>query len=143
MALALDAHLKKFLDLHRVARLATVDPRGWPVVLPVCYVRDGQVLYSAIDEKPKRVSAVKLGRLRNIERHPQVSLVIDDYEEDWSRLAYALVWGLAEILVPTGPEHQRAVALLREKYPQYGTMAIEEKPIIKIRPLRVKFWSAV
>ena len=141
MTVVLDAALKEFLDLHRVARLATLDPNGWPTVLPVCYVVDGQSLYSGVDEKPKRVSSARLGRIRNIELHPRVSLVIDHYEDDWSRLAYVLIWGLAAVLDPGSAEHARAIALLREKYPQYLTIAIQKQPVIKVTPRRSKFWS--
>ena len=71
----------------------------------------------------------------------RVSLVIDHYEDDWSRLAYVLIWGLAAVLDPGSAEHARAIALLREKYPQYLTMAIQKQPVIKVTPRRSKFWS--
>ena len=145
MALDADKEALEFISGHRVAHLATVDARGRPAVLPICYVFDGERIYSAIDEKKKGVADRKLRRVRNIEANSYVSLVVDDYSEDWSRLVYVLVSGSAEIIMP-GPEHEGehalAVSLLRDKYPQYRSMAIESRPILKIMPLRIKRWLA-
>ena len=69
---------KAFVEVHRVARLATAGPGGQPHVIPICYAFDGESLYSAIDEKPKRVGPARLRRVRNIQASPQVALVIDD-----------------------------------------------------------------
>ena len=111
----------------------------------ICYAFDGKRFYSAIDEKPKSVSWGRLKRLRNIEANPRVSLVIDDYSEDWTQLVYVLVRGLAEAIEPGGryaSEHARAVDLLRGKYPQYRTMAIDRRLIIRIEVTGVKHWSS-
>jgi PPOX class probable F420-dependent enzyme len=136
-----DATLLFILE-HRVARLATVDGRGRPAVVPICYAFDGEIIYSAIDEKPKAVEPRSLKRVRNIEANPHVSLVIDDYSEDWGELRWVLISGVAEIISPGAGEHERAVRLLRDKYPQYRSMAIDEKILIRIRPVRIKRWGA-
>ncbi|MGA9773165.1 MAG: TIGR03668 family PPOX class F420-dependent oxidoreductase [Blastocatellia bacterium] len=141
MAFDIDDNTRDFICGHRVARLATADGDGRPTVVPICYVFEGDCFYSPIDEKPKTVSPRGLKRVRNIESNPHVSLVIDDYTEDWSNLAYAIVSGLAEIMLPCD-EHKRAVALLRDKYPQYIQMALDERMMIKITPTRIKRWSA-
>jgi PPOX class probable F420-dependent enzyme len=140
-----DKHARDFIAGHRVARLATSDLQSRPAVIPICYAFDGAVIYSVIDEKRKRVADRELKRVRNIEANPHVSLVIDDYSEDWSRLAYVLVRGVGEIIEPgkaCAPEHSRAVALLREKYPQYRSMAIDTRPLLKITPAQIKYWLA-
>ena len=137
-----DANVKQFIGDHRVARLATADGDGRPAVIPICYAFDGECFYSPIDEKPKRVAPRQLKRVRNIETNPHIALVIDDYAEDWSQLAYVLVTGLADIIQPGTDEHARAVALLRDKYPQYQAMAIDERMLIKITPTRIKHWQA-
>lgn len=143
MAEDIDDRTQRFIRERRVARLATADGDGRPSVIPICYVFDGEAIYSPIDEKPKSVAAQKLKRVRNIEANPQVSLVIDDYSDDWSKLAYVQVSGPADVMSPGHVEHPRAVELLREKYPQYLTMALEQRPIIKITISRVKRWAMV
>jgi PPOX class probable F420-dependent enzyme len=95
-----------------VARLATVDREGRPHVVPICFVIDGGTLYTAVDEKPKRTR--RLRRLGNIEANPAVEVVIDHYEEDWSKLWWVRLRGTARIV-----EDPRAVDLLAAKYPQY------------------------
>lgn len=129
-----------FVRSARVARLATADKNGKPLVVPICYAFDGTNLYSAIDEKPKRASSRPLKRLRNIEENPQVSVVIDRYDEDWRNLAYVLVTGRARILM-RGKKHQQAVSLLRRKYAQYRRMAIDKRPMIQITPAHFRTWG--
>ena len=131
-----------FIRAGRVAHLATVDAGGQPLVIPICFAFDGQEFFSPIDEKPKRVSPQRLKRLRNIEENSQVSLVIDRYDEDWRKLGYILVSGRARILL-TGQKHRRAVSLLRRKYRQYHSMAIDQRPMIVIKPLGVKTWGSL
>ena len=140
----IDQSTRDFIGDHRVARLATADGDGRPTVIPVCYIFDGEHIYSPIDEKPKQVAPRLLKRVRNIDTNPHVALVIDDYAEDWTTLGYVLISGLAEVLVPGDPagEHARAVTLLRDKYPQYRAMAIDERMMIKLTPTRIKRWGA-
>ncbi len=132
---------RAFLLESRLAHLATSTKNGKPQVIPICYVYDGDSLYSSIDEKPKRRSPTRLQRVLNIVQNPSVSLVVDLYEEDWSKLKYVLVRGSAEI-VHTGEEHEHAVQLLREKYVQYRQMKLEDRPVIKIKPVGVFAWHA-
>ena len=100
----------------RVARLATVDARGRPHIVPICFVYDGACVYSALDTKPKRVPVERLLRVRNILVNPHVQLLVDRYDEDWARLAYVQLRGVASILEP-GPEHAEALRLLRQVHP--------------------------
>ena len=128
----------QFIQHQRVAHLATADSAGRPHVVPVCFAyRDGRI-YIAIDEKPKR--SLRLKRLRNIEENPQVSLVFDRYDEDWSRLGWVMIHGTAAI-VRGGPEHERAVAALRGRYPQYQSMTLEGRPVISVTAERVSSWG--
>jgi PPOX class probable F420-dependent enzyme len=134
--------VQDFVHRHRVARLATVDAAGRPLVLPICYIVQGETLYSPTDAKPKRVPVQRLKRLQNIRANPQVALVIDDYHEDWTQLSYVLLHGKAEIIAD-GPAFEQAIAALRDKYPQYRTMPIHENPLIAVRLTRVLSWGAV
>jgi PPOX class probable F420-dependent enzyme len=126
----------------RVAHLATADRIGQPHVIPICFVFDGKNFYSPVDEKPKRVAPQKLKRIRNILENPQVSLVIDHYDEDWRKLAYLLLFGKARVL-SSGVKHRNAVRLLRRKYSQYREMTIDRLPMILIRPRRIRSWGGV
>ena len=122
--------------------MATADAQGVPHVVPICYAYDGRHIYLVIDLKPKRVSARRLKRVRNILANPQVAVVIDDYLEDWSRLAYVIVHGKAELL-EDGAEQRRAITLLKEKYPQYREMGIENSPVIRITQERIVSWGTL
>jgi len=131
---------RAFLHQARVARLATASATGEPHVVPVCFIFDGTYFYSAIDSKPKRVAAARLRRLQNLRENPRASLVIDHYEEDWARLRYVLVMGSGEIL-ETGQDRERALDMLREKYPQYHAMRdFGLGPVIRLTPKRVVSW---
>lgn len=130
----------RLICFARTAHLATSDKSGQPHVIPICFVFDGMRFYSPIDEKPKRTAPAKLKRLRNIRENPSVALVIDHYDEDWRKLSYILVFGKAGILL-RGDKHRRAVKLLRRKYRQYKTMAIEERPMIVITARRIVSWG--
>ena len=125
-----------------IGHLATADPSGAPHVIPVCYAFDGRAIFSVLDQKPKSARLIQLRRVKNIQANPQVSLVVDHYEEDWSRLGYILVLGKAELLLE-GEEHDGAIRLLRQKYPQYRTMDLEPNPVIKITPQRIVCWGAL
>ena len=134
-------------DRYRVAHLATADAQGKPLVVPVCFACSEESIYSVVDEKPKRVPAARLRRLKNIAENPQVCLVVDHYEEDWSRLGYIIVEGTAEVLTEGTERTERteratALRLLREKYPQYRAMQLDDKPVIKISPQRLIPWRA-
>jgi PPOX class probable F420-dependent enzyme len=132
---------RRFLEAGRVAHLATADRLGAPHLVPVCYaVIDGS-LYITIDEKPKRTD-VPLKRLRNIQQNPAVAVTVDRWDEDWTRLAWVMLRGEADIL-SSGPEHDRAQDALRARYPQYRRMSLDELPVIAVRIRRVLSWGAL
>ena len=69
-------------------------------------------------------------------------VVVDRYDDDWSRLGYVLIEGHAALLGPGDPEHDQALTLLRERYPQYRTMRLETRPVIAVTPSHVTSWGA-
>lgn len=142
MVLDISTEVAEFIAGHRVARLATADGMGAPHVVPICYAFDGKCIYSALDLKPKRVQGRALKRVRNIIENPQVSLVIDDYSEDWNELAYVIVQGRAE-LVEDADEQQKAEALLRAKYEQYKKLLEKGSTIIRVTPSSVVSWGQI
>ncbi len=111
-----ETEIRRRVAAARVARLATVDPAGQPHLVPICFVLDGDVLYSAVDEKPKR--SPRLKRLANVRANPAATVLVDAYDEDWSRLWWVRLDGRARVLEERA-ERERALALLAGKYPQY------------------------
>ena len=123
-----------------VGRLATAAANGVPHVIPICYALMDGMIYSVLDQKPKRASFTRLRRVRNILVNPRVSLVVDHYEENWERLWYVLISGSAELL-EEGAERPAAIKVLCEKYAQYRLMNIDPNPVIKITPSQVVSWG--
>jgi PPOX class probable F420-dependent enzyme len=131
---------RRFLTEQRIAHLATADRHAIPHVVPVCFAILDRTLYITIDEKPKRRSGIALKRLRNIAENPAVAVVVDRYDEDWTRLGWVMLRGRAEIL-EEGAEHAEAQALLRCRYPQLGAMQIASRPVIAVRIEQTISWG--
>jgi PPOX class probable F420-dependent enzyme len=119
----------------RVARLATAGPDG-PHIVPIVFAVAGDVIYHAVDHKPKRTTALK--RLANLSADPRASVLADGYDEDWERLWWVRADGTARILPPG---HAEAIELLRERYPQYAAKP-PTGPVIAIHVNRWSEWSA-
>ena len=116
-------------------RLATADRHGQPHLVPCTFVVDeaGRIAIG-IDDKPK--SSLDLRRLRNIRENPRVSLLADQYLDDWTRLWWARADGTASI-ERSGEEHHAHWRLLLAKYPQYRDRALDG-PVILVT---VASWS--
>lgn len=144
MNLQISPAVERFILSHVVARLATADKNGQPHVIPFCYAFDGKHFYFVVDEKPKRQTGKPLKRIRNMLENPQVSLVIDDYSDDWTQLAYVLVTGSAQ-LVEDESEYNAALTLLRGRYPQYRVMSLSfpHNTLVRIKPQKVLAWGRV
>jgi PPOX class probable F420-dependent enzyme len=108
--------VRELAQQARVARLATIDPDGRPHLVPITFALAGEVLYSAVDSKPKRSRRLK--RIENARARPEVTVLVDGYEEDWSRLWWLRLRGTARVL-ERGDEFDRALSLLGDKYEQY------------------------
>jgi PPOX class probable F420-dependent enzyme len=131
---------RRFLDHGRVGHLATADRSGAPHVVPVCYAIGDGVVYIAIDEKPKN-RAKPLKRERNILENPQAALVVDRYDEDWTRLGWVMLRGRAGLVDPGDAEHAAAIALCRARYPQLRAMRLEALPVIALTIERAASWG--
>ena len=138
---------RSFLVAARTATLATIAPDGAPRLVPICFVlADGpEVLYSPLDDKPKRVGDPRdLARARDILARPDVSLLVDYWSEDWSALGWLRIRGRASLLESAaGHEHAAAVVALREKYPQYADHRLEERPIVRIAVVAARSWGSL
>ena len=132
---------EKLVRESRVGHLATCNLSLKPHVVPICYVVHNGAIYTPIDEKTKRSRPRGLRRAINIESNSKVCVVIDHYEENWAKLKFVIVHGWAK-LIWSGEEHQQAVNRLRRKYPQYRSMNLEARPIIKIVPGKTVAWRS-
>jgi len=116
-----------------VARLATIDPDGRPHVVPIVFVLDGDTVYTAVDAKPKRTR--RLRRIENARVRPHATVLVDYYDDDWSRLWWVRLRCRARVL-DGGAEAERALRLLSEKYEQYG----RQPPAAPVLALDVVEW---
>jgi PPOX class probable F420-dependent enzyme len=145
------SQLRRFIANARRATLATLDPRGRPRLVPLCYVADGDaagelILHSAIDQKPKRAGdPLELARVRDLRARPDASLLVDRWSEDWDRLAWVRLDCRAEILPAdrASDARARAIAALRAKYPQYRAQSLEERPLIRLVCSVAASWGAI
>lgn len=139
---------RDLLAQARRAVLATISPSGRPRLVPICFALDPDrpVLCSPLDEKPKDVTDVRdLARVRDLLRDPRVTVLVDTWDEDWSRLGWLRCDGTASLLEPTGDgagEHRTALVALRSKYPQYATHDLDGRPLIRIALEGAKSWTA-
>ena len=145
----LEPDVRRRLQTARVARLATADEAGRPHVVPVCFALVEAIgdeadwgIVTPIDEKPKRGSPASLRRSRDIRSNPTVSLLVDEYTEDWSELGWMQVRGRATLLEPGAEGHARAVSALEAKYDQYAEHDLDARPVINVNPGSVLRWSA-
>jgi PPOX class probable F420-dependent enzyme len=126
----------------RVGRIATVTPGERPHVVPLVFAVDdadaGQRAYWVVDAKPKRTE--RLRRMRNLETNAAVEVVVDGYDEDWRSLWWVRASGTGRVVVDQ-EERARALALLREKYPQYVAEP-PTGPVVAIDIERISGWSA-
>jgi PPOX class probable F420-dependent enzyme len=133
--------MEELLARARRGVLATIADDGAPRLVPIAFAYADGVIYSALDEKPKSVSDPhELARVRDISQRPQVSVLVDEWDEDWTKLAWLRLVGRASILESGAPEHADAVRLLRDRYPQYASHRLENRPIIRIVVDRSVSW---
>jgi coenzyme F420-0:L-glutamate ligase / coenzyme F420-1:gamma-L-glutamate ligase len=137
----LDDAKRSFLTAARTATLATIADDGRPRLVPICFVLDGERLFTPIDEKPKRTADPwALARVRDIERRPAVTVLVDRWDEDWAHLAWLRCDGTAALSEDAG-ERAAAIAALRAKYPQYEAHDLEGRPLIRVEIRAVRSWG--
>ena len=137
----LSVRSRELLTLERVARLATADQYARPHVVPIVFVYEPPFVFTPIDAKPKSVEDWHdLRRIQNIETNGRASVLIDVYHENWSKIAWVRLDGIAEILT-TGDDHKHALNVLAGKYKQYEGMPLGEAPVIRVRIEHVSQWQ--
>jgi PPOX class probable F420-dependent enzyme len=153
-ATVLDDAARRFVSEARTATMATMAPDGRPRLLPICFVlasgddaRGRPLLYTPLDEKPKTVDDPRrLARVRDLLVHPEVTLLVEHWSEDWDELAWLRLYGAGELLEPEArerEEHARAVAALESKYPQYASQSLSGRPVIRIALERAVGWGRI
>ena len=131
-----EAEARERFAAARVARLATSGADGRPHIVPVVFVVAQDVIYSVVDAKPKRTTALR--RLANIAENPSVSVLADHYEEDWTALWWARADGHARVLDATITEASMAVDRLAARYPQQRATGA----VLAVDVVRWSGWSA-
>ena len=134
--------VEEFIERARVARLATIDSEFKPHLVPVVFVFNGNHFFIPVDEKRKTAKPEKLKRIRNIQDNPNVTLLIDEYSEDWTKLAFVMIQGKASVATNEEGNIQvrEAYKKLMTKYLQYQKVSVGEMCII-ITPKKVASWS--
>jgi PPOX class probable F420-dependent enzyme len=128
---------RELLAAERVARLAFVDDRDHPRVLPVTFAVAEGAIWSAIDDKPKR--SREPARLRYLRRRPEAALCVDRYDDDWDRLAWVQLLGTVSIVdIDAAPA---AVAALTTRYAAYRERR-PPGPLLRLEPERAVYWRA-
>ncbi len=135
-----DDEARRRLASARVGHLGTVREDGRPHVVPIVFALDGEVVYSIADPKPKR--GLELLRFRNIAANPAVTLLVDEYDDDWDRLWWVRADGRARV-VDDGPERETAIRQLRAKYPQYASWSTPFGAAMVMEIERISSWSLV
>jgi len=134
------AEARRRFEAARVARLATITPDGRPHLVPITFAVEGDRIYSIVDTV-KAKSSLSLARLRNIGANPRVSVLVDEYRDDWEQLWWIRADGQAAV-VSDGPDHQRATSLLRAKYPQYRSAGLDVGSAVVVDVEHWVGWSA-
>jgi PPOX class probable F420-dependent enzyme len=127
------------LESEPVAHLGLTDDDGHPHVLPVTFAVVAGEVWSAVDEKPKRVAGEELARVRWLRARPQAALTVDRYDDDWSELAWIQLLGEVEVLDAAG--HEPALEALAARYPAYRERP-PGGPLLRLTPARCLWWSA-
>ncbi len=133
-----DGEARRRLAAARVGHLATVRPDGRPDVVPFCFALEGDILYTAVDAKPKARAAVQ--RVANVLAHPEVTVLVDHYDEDWSRLWWVRARGRAEVVAEDDPARRYALSVLAGKYDQYRRRP-PPGPVLAIALTEYRWWE--
>ena len=141
MSLKLNQKTRTLISRAKVARLATVDQKSYPYVVPVVFVFHENLFFIPLDEKIKTVNPRKLKRVKNIEKNPNVTLLIDKYQNDWKKLFFLMIHGKATVIDGKNSKLMDKIhKLFISKYPQYKKIGIGNS-CITINPTKVTFWK--
>ncbi len=140
MSLKLNQKTLIMIKEAKVARLATVDQKLHPYVVPIVFVFHENSFFIPLDEKSKTVNPKNLKRVKNIEKNPNVTLLIDKYQNDWKKLFFLMIHGKAKVIDGNNKLMDKIHKLLILKYPQYKKIGIGNS-CITINPTKVTLWN--
>jgi len=140
MSLKLNQKTMTLIKGAKVARLATVDQKLHLYVVPVVFVFHENSFFIPLDEKTKTVNSRNLKRVKNIEKNPNVTLLIDKYQNDWKKLFFLMIHGKAKMIDGDSKLMEKVHKLLISKYPQYKKIGMGNS-CIRINPTKVTFWN--
>ncbi len=141
MSLKLNQKTITLIKGAKVARLATVDQKSHPYVVPVVFVFHENLFFIPLDEKTKTVISRKLKRVKNIEKNANVTLLIDKYQNDWKKLFFLMIQGKATVINGKNSKLMDKIhKLFISKYPQYKRIGVGNS-CIKINPSKVTYWN--
>jgi PPOX class probable F420-dependent enzyme len=150
--------IREIINRARVARLSTIDyEKKIPHIVPVVFAFDGRHYFIPLDEKRKKGTVEKLKRVINIQHCPDVALLIDEYNEDWSKLVSVMIQGKAYLIGEKDVEEngeccecdndnnkipilKQGHKFLYQKYTQYQKVGIGHHCII-VKPQKIIFWK--
>jgi PPOX class probable F420-dependent enzyme len=127
------------LETEPLGHLGLIDDDESPRVLPVTFAVVGGEVWSAIDDKPKRVAGEELARVRWLRARPQSTLTVDHYSDDWDELAWVQLIGATTVVDVGGQE--RVLDTLSARYPTYRERP-PRGPLLRLAPDRFVFWRA-
>jgi PPOX class probable F420-dependent enzyme len=130
---------RDILDSEPLAHLGLLDDHGGPRVLPVTFTVVDSEIWSAVDDKPKRVAGEELARVRWLRARPQSALTVDRYSEDWSELAWVQLIGTTTVVEVAG--HEQVLEALATRYAPYRER-LPRGPLLRLAPERCLFWRA-
>lgn len=132
----LPAVVRGVLDSAERAVMTTVDPDGYPHTVPVVFAIDDGEVVTPIDRKPK--TGKKLRRVRNLERDPRATLLVDRWSEEWTELAWVMIRGRASLHAADRSFNE--IEKIITRYPEYRD-TIQGSDVIRIVPERISWWS--
>jgi PPOX class probable F420-dependent enzyme len=130
---------RELLESEPVGHLGLLDDDGHPRVLPITFAVVGGDVWSAVDQKPKRVPGAELARVRWLGARPASTLTVDRYSDDWSRLAWVQLIGVTNVVEVAGQEP--ALEALTARYPAYREQP-PRGPLLRLTPARCMCWRA-
>jgi PPOX class probable F420-dependent enzyme len=124
----MDKKILKLINNARVGHLATAASNLQPYVTPVVYIVHQNNIFVPLDGKPKTISVKELKRVKNIEDNPKVSFLVNNYDEDWTKLWFVLIFGYATLVNSTSETLKAKLKTIHNKflskYSQYNKISV-------------------